>query len=283
MTGIDFDRQAFIPSTDPPKRAASPQFLGLAVLLVAAGAVALMGFKLFSDNSKAAESAADKQRIEELQGQLADMQKRMEQMEKHRKVTVPDPKPNAVKPAAVPEKSVPARREYQITAASALSPRSAAPKPQAQPVSARPPVAATQNASAADLTADREAWQATTNRLADVVGVVGTQQGQIAENREKLNELLAGTRRKALAFELRKGETPQAIGPVSLQLKDLTRKSQRYSVCVYVDQKCVELKDRSLREVVVFVAGSGGHPLELVATKIFRDGIAGYLEVPLEE
>jgi hypothetical protein len=52
---------------------------------------------------------------------------------------------------------------------------------------------------------------------------------------------------------------------------------------VYVDSKCIELKNRVLDEVVVFVLARGTAPLELVATRISRDEIVGYLEVPTEK
>jgi hypothetical protein len=43
------------------------------------------------------------------------------------------------------------------------------------------------------------------------------------------------------------------------------------------------LKDRAVDEVVVFVVSRNSAPLELVATKVLRDHIVGYLEVPAEK
>jgi hypothetical protein len=51
-------------------------------------------------------------------------------------------------------------------------------------------------------------------------------------------------------------------------------------LCVYVQETCIELKDRSLFEVVRFVAGRNKVPLEVIATQVGKDGIVGYLEVP---
>jgi hypothetical protein len=47
-------------------------------------------------------------------------------------------------------------------------------------------------------------------------------------------------------------------------------------------QKCIELRDHALNEVVVFVVAKDQPPLELVATKINRDEVAGYLEIPTQ-
>jgi hypothetical protein len=66
-------------------------------------------------------------------------------------------------------------------------------------------------------------------------------------------------------------------------LKSSDAKSQRYTVCVYLEDKCVELKDRTVNEVVVFVVSRNSTPLGLVATKVLRNQIVGYLEVPSEK
>ena len=134
---------------------------------------------------------------------------------------------------------------------------------------------------AGEVAANHTAWEATTNRLADVVGVVGTQQGELSETRDALNQLLAQTHRRAISFELDRGRSRVSVGPVSLQLKSADSKGQHYTVCVIFNkEKCIELRDRALNEVVVFVVAKNSPPLELVATKILRDQITGYLEVP---
>ena len=80
-----------------------------------------------------------------------------------------------------------------------------------------------------------------------------------------------------------RGNNRMPVGPVTLQLKSVDLKGQRYSVCVYFEDRCIELKDRVLNEVVVFVVSKNSSPLELVATKVVRDQIVGYLEVPADK
>jgi hypothetical protein len=154
-------------------------------------------------------------------------------------------------------------------------------QPVAQPSTA-PAVSPETAAMKSELAANHEAWRATTDRLADVVGVVGQQQNEISETREAVNQLLSQTKRQALSFELRRGNSQTPIGPVALQLKSVDMKGQRYSVCVYFEDRCTELKDRSLNEVVVFVVSRNNVPLELVATRILHDQVVGYLQVPVE-
>ncbi|HTU34002.1 MAG TPA: hypothetical protein VMF66_09390 [Candidatus Acidoferrum sp.] len=128
--------------------------------------------------------------------------------------------------------------------------------------------------------ASSEAWQATTDRLADMAGQVGSQNVQILRNQDELNELVNRTEMEAIPFELLRGSNPTPVGPVALVLKSTNPKKQSYTVCVYVQPSCVELKDRMIHEVVQFVAARNSTPLEIVATRIVKDEILGYLEVP---
>ncbi len=274
MAGIDFDRQVFVPPVDSPQKPPS-RIIGVAILAIAILGIGFVGYKLMSDTSLTGGST-EANNLQQIQQELADMNARIELLEKRHKtalestVVTPKPEPTASSPTT---RSKPA---YQISAASALSPQRN-PTPTSQPSAAR-----TAPTNAND-TAARESWQATTDRLADVVGAVGSQEGEINQTRDELNQLLAQSRRSALQFELTRGTGRQSVGPVELLLKGSDPRSQRYTVCVYVNNKCIELKDRVLDEVVVFVLARGTPPLELVATRISRDEIVGYLEVPTEK
>jgi hypothetical protein len=278
MAGIDFDRQVFVAPADQAQKQ-PPKVLGAVILAIAVVGIGFVGYKLMS-NAGVGGTSAESNGLLEIQQQLTDVRQRIDQLEKRHKVSPPESAVASPKlvPAA-PAAATRPRPAYKISAASALNPqRHPAPAPIAQPL-ASPPTAT----SAENDTANRESWQATTDRLADVVGVVGSQQGEITQTRDELNQLLAQTKRTALQFELTRGTGRQSVGPVELLLKGSDPKSLRYSVCVYVEDKCVELKNRALDEVVVFVLSRGTPPLELVATRISRDGIVGYLEVPTEK
>jgi hypothetical protein len=277
MAGIDFDRQVFVPPADQVPTKQPSRIIGVLILAVAILGIGFVAYKLMSDVSLNGMSA-EANSLQQIQQQLADMKERVDQLEKRRKTGAPEsavatPKTTPATSVATPRSTRPA---YQISAASSLSPQRN-PNPIAQPPSARPPAAAPTS------DADRESWQATTNRLGDVVGAVGSQEEEITQTRDELNQLLSQTRRSALQFELTRGTGRQSVGPVELLLKGSDPRSQRYTVCVYVNNKCIELKDRVLDEVVVFVLARGTPPLELVATKISRDEIVGYLEVPTDK
>jgi len=276
MAGIDFDRQVFVPPVDSPQKPPS-RIIGVVIVAVAILGIGFVGYKLMSDASLNGASA-EANSLQQIQQQLTDMKERVDQLEKRHKAAPLEPTAAMQKPTpTVSGATTRPKPSYQISAASALSPQR---NPNLSPQS---PAARIAQAAAANDTSDHESWQATTDRLADVVGAVGSQEGEINQTREELNQLLAQTRRSALQFELTRGTGRQSVGPVELLLKGSDPRSQRYTVCVYVNNKCIELKDRVLDEVVVFVLARGTPPLELVATRISRDEIVGYLEVPTEK
>jgi hypothetical protein len=281
MAGIEFDRQIFTP-TPEAQRAQTPNAKGAVLLVLALGLAGFVAFKIFTQASQNNAIATANAQVETLQTQLADSQKRVEELEKHRKAVKSEPPAPVVQAPVIENKSAPAKPIYRIAAASALPPQS---KPAIYAVPSAAPSVVNQNTAAiqSEVTANHEAWQATTDRLADVVGVVGQQQNELTETREAVNQLLSQSRRQALPFELLRGSNRMPVGPVTLQLKSVDLKGQRYSVCVYFEDRCIELKDRVLNEVVVFVVSKNSTPLELVATKVIRDQIVGYLEVPSDK
>jgi hypothetical protein len=285
MAGIDFDRQAFTQAQEPGAPLQTPRLVGGLFVIMAVLVAGYAGFRLVSKYVPGEPSAeAAPPALEQIQQQLADMEVRLDLLEKHRKaVTVIEAQPaRPVAPApAQAVASAPKRSSYKIEAASALPAQRVRPQIQTAPQAGQ---SSPSNAGATvDLSATREAWQATTDRLADVVGVVGSQQGQLSQAREDLNALLAEARRTAVPFELRRGASREPVGPLWLLLKGSDPKTQRYTLCIYVDGQCVEIKDRAADEVVVIVLSRGSAPLELVATKVLKDQIVGYLEVPTDK
>lgn len=285
MAGIEFDRGAFVPAGAPPKRS-TVRMLSPILFLLAAGVVAVVGYKIYAETKQSTAIAAANSEVQQLQQQLAEVQKRLTQMEKRHKTPPTDASTaSADRHTSSPSTSAPFKKTiYHVASASALPPR-IKPAAPAAPVSPAPAPSRPENNDtiANEVAANREAWQAATNRLSDVVGVVGAQQEEINATREAVNQLRTQTHRRAVSFELDRGTSRLPVGPVTLQLKSADSKNQHYTVCVYFDRKCVELKNRAVNEVVVFLVTKDGAPLELVATKIQRDQIVGYLEIPSDK
>ena len=278
MADINIDRQMLVSSggqgPGPGIRA-----VGMVALVVIMGALAFLGVKLALNSSVFNPSVISSSNLDQIQQQLDDINKRLDSLEKHRRanVALPAKASEKAEPASTvsPAKpNRPAGPAFTVSSASLAKPEPS-PTPGAAPAT-QPAVAALNEAAAAN----HEAWEATTDRLADVVGAVGSQQGELTRTRDQVNQLMAQTRRSAAQFELRRGMGAQPVGPVSLVLKDSDVKRQRYTVCVYVSKQCIELKDRAVDEVVVFAPSHDGSPLELIATKVTRNGIVGYLEIP---
>jgi hypothetical protein len=285
-TGIDFDRQAFV----TPVEQASPsgsRFPGVLLLLVAIAGLGFLGYKFLIENA-VDDPGANRRTLAQIEQRMAGVEERLEQIEQNRNRTARDFAPNAKNP----EPSSPADSETHN------APRfvyRVSPPPVSQQLSygnlsADPAisqrVAGIQQGLGnlqQDTAANRQAWQATTDRIADVSGQIGNQQMQLLRSEDELNQLLARTQRTAIPFELHRGSDRQPVGPVSFLLKSTNPKTQRYTLCVYVQQSCVELKERNRYEVVQFVISRYSAPLEVIATSVNKEGVSGYLEVPVEK
>jgi hypothetical protein len=284
-SGIDYNREAFIPaSQQTPQGVAGLK--GILILVVAVAVVGILGFLAYRAFALGGGSTpSDTRAFVQLDLQIAQIQDRLDQVEQenHRlasALSIANSKKSADAAQNNAASNVPPRVVYRVS-----------PTINQQPVPAPPDSATAQKLNALqqglgnaqnDASANREAWQATTDRLADVAGQVGSQHGEILRSQDDLNRLLAQTERSALPFELHRGSSPEQLGPVSVSLKSANAKNQRYTVCVYVQRSCVELKDRTLYEVVQVALARNTPPLEVIATKVGKDGITGYLEVPRE-
>src|SRR5215471_4307709 len=195
MAGLEFDRQVFATAAEVEKKP-MPNILGGVLLVFALALVGLVGYKIFTQTSDSNALASANTHVEQLQQQLAESQKRLEELEKRHKAAKPEPPAPVVQPAV--EKAPKPKPSYHVVAASVMP---AQPKPAVLPTVATPQIQAgippqliAENAAMkSELTANHEAWQATTDRLADVVGVVGQQQNEITETRDVVNQLLSQT------------------------------------------------------------------------------------------
>jgi len=281
-SGIGFDRQAFATSGEQAPRPASP-LTGIALILVAVIAIGFIGYKILAHVS-GDTSAADSRALVQVRQQLTDIQERLEKLEQTRARAAAAPSSSAKNtdlPASTDGNAHKTpRTAYQVTPAY-TQPKRSAPTPP-DPATSQKLAGLQQGLGSLqnDTNANREAWHATTDRLADVAGEVGTQRTEILRNRDEVDQLLARTEKTAIPFELLRGSNPQSFGNISLGLKSSNQKNHHYTMCVYVQGSCIELRDRSLYEVVEFSLSRGSPPLMVIATKVAKDRILGFLEVP---
>ena len=279
-SGPDFDRELFAQPQVSTSRPA-PRVSGIVFVLAVIAAMAFVAYKLIPQISKESASA-NNPTLTELDKRLVGIEGRLEKLEAGRRTAVltqkepsADAKNTSSKPAA--------KTIYQISPVTRQSDHAQPGHAAASDPATAQRLATVQQGLGAlqsDETANREAWRATTDRLAEMAGQVGTQNVEILQSQDEINQLLARTEMEAIPFELRRGANPQPIGPVSLALKSANPKTQRYTLCVYIQPACVDLKDRTLHEVVQFVLVRNATPLQVIATKITKDEVLGYLEAP---
>lgn len=275
MGTTEFQRPSL---TSPEVQPSSAGFRGLGVLvaILMLAIAGLVGYRIITTGIPAAPAAQQDRSTAKIQEQLDSIEKRLDRLEKYRI--------SAAK-AAVGANTMQSEAAAAKTANGLkVSPKiSAVDSSPAQPEAPREVAAAvpqTASSPVQENVADRQAWQATADQLTDVVGIIGTQQTELSKTQTELGKLSAQTQRFAVPFELRRGSRPQIVGPVSMQLKSSDTKGQRYSVSVFLDEKPVEFRNRAVDELVDFVLPGESEPLRFVVTKIGRDLIAGYIEVP---
>ena len=269
-----------------------PRIVRLAVfVIVMMAAGALLGFSVYSHfgGTDAANAGAVRRSLAQIEEQLNGIEKRLGVLENRRKSELAKAPPSDVKG---PQPDVPShggaprvpQAQIQVSPAFRQSRTVVVQPPLPDPVSAQRLATLEQGIGALqdETGSNREVLQATTNRLAEVAGELGAQHGQIIKNQDELSRFLGRTEHTAVTFELRRGLDPEPVGPVRISLKTSNQKSQRYTLCVYLQDACIQVKDRVVFEVVQLAVSRDTGPLELIATKVDKDGIVGYLEVPRE-
>src|ERR1700682_2205541 len=180
-SGIDFDRQAFVQPEAPPSRSA-PRIGGLIFALVAIAAVAFLAYIVITQITKEPGSAGEPA-LANLDKHLAAIDGRLEKLEATRTAAMPPWVENPADPKQTTSKPTP--KAYYIV--SPAPPQVHASEP---PVAAAADPATAQRLSTpqeglgalqTDQAANREAWQATSNRMAEIQGQVGTQGVQILQ------------------------------------------------------------------------------------------------------
>jgi hypothetical protein len=279
-SGLDFDRQIFAQPQAPgtrPASHASAILLGLALT----GALAFLVYKLVPQIARDSAST-DNSSVAAVDKRLVEMEARIEKLEAARRSSASNQKEQPAVAQDTFSKPVP-KTVYQISPPTRSRDHVTSPAPAgADPATAQRLSNLQRGLGAvqSDVASNHEAWQAATDRLTEMAGEVGAQGVQILQNSDEINQLLAHTEVEAIPFELRRGGDPQPVGPVSLVLKSTNPRTQRYTLCVLIQSSCVDLKDRSLHEVVQFVLVRNSTPLRVIATKVTKSEVLGYLEAP---
>jgi hypothetical protein len=104
--------------------------------------------------------------------------------------------------------------------------------------------------------------------------------GSIARTHDEVVVLQRKGERSYFEFDLDKMKQFRATGPVGIKLKKANTKRQYADLDLMVDDVALNQKHVNLLQPVVFYAGEGGKPVELVVQRITKDHIHGYVSTP---
>jgi hypothetical protein len=115
--------------------------------------------------------------------------------------------------------------------------------------------------------------------LKSVRGDLGVHSGLIATNGKELAALRELGERNYFEFTIEKNK-PTSIANLSLELKKVDTKHNKYNLSVMADDKRIEKKDKTVNEPVQMYVGGARQPYEIVVNEVKKDKIVGYVSVP---
>jgi len=131
-----------------------------------------------------------------------------------------------------------------------------------------------------DLATTQSEVEKTGTDLKRAMGDMGVMSGLIATNSKDLSALRELGERNYFEFDLSKHAMTKKVGDVTLTLKKVDPKRNRYTVEILADDKHIEKKDKTVNEPVQLYVSDNRQPYEIVVNQIKKDEIVGYLATP---
>ncbi len=133
------------------------------------------------------------------------------------------------------------------------------------------------NSVSGDVSAVKTDLASTKNDLKMARSELGT---LIAKNSEEIAVLRRLGERDYVEFSIQNKNKPQAVGPVTIELRSADPKKNKFTVALVVDDVRTEKRDRLVNEPI-FVYPKGGHqPTEVVVNSVAKNKITGYVSIP---
>src|SRR5580704_7541774 len=102
----------------------------------------------------------------------------------------------------------------------------------------------------------------------------------IARNHEEIDVLRRMGERDYVEFTINGKNKPQKVGAVTIELRSVDTKKNKFTVALTVDDNRTEKKDRLVDEPVVFYPRGSHQADEFVVNSVAKDKISGYISVP---
>ncbi len=131
-----------------------------------------------------------------------------------------------------------------------------------------------------DIAATQAELASTNVKLEHAIGDLNGQSHLIARTREELEELKHRGDRNYYEFALTKGAAPTPVSTVSLQLKKVNPKKNKFNLNVIADDRTIEKKERGVAEPLQFYTGRDRQLYEVVIFTTEKNGVTGYLSTP---
>lgn len=137
------------------------------------------------------------------------------------------------------------------------------------------------DATKTDVATTKTDLEATKAKLESTIGDLGVQSGLVAHNRDELEVLKHKSDRDYYDFTILRGKPPTRVSTISLQLRRVDPKKNRFTLNVLADDKTVEKRDRNTEEPLQFYTGKDHQLLyELVVFTVNKNQVTGYLSTP---
>jgi chromosome segregation ATPase len=102
----------------------------------------------------------------------------------------------------------------------------------------------------------------------------------IARNHDEIDQLRRLGEREYVEFTVDGKNKPTKVGNVTVELKGVNEKNNRFTVVMTVEDKRFEKKNRALNEPVFFYTSGARFPEEMVINKAGKNMVSGYVSMP---
>jgi len=102
----------------------------------------------------------------------------------------------------------------------------------------------------------------------------------IARNHDEIDQLRRLGERDYVEFHVDGKNKPVKVGNVTVELKNVNEKNNRFTVAMVVEDKKFEKKNRAVNEPIFFYTSGARFPEEMVINKIGKNTVSGYVSIP---
>ncbi|MBV8831456.1 MAG: hypothetical protein JO108_19775 [Acidobacteriaceae bacterium] len=131
-----------------------------------------------------------------------------------------------------------------------------------------------------DVATQKTQLEQTIANLKRATGELDSHASLIATNANELKALRELGERNYSEFTITKSKKPTRVGDVTVELRKVDAKKNRFTILITADDKTVEKKDRTLNEPIQFYTLKAKQPDEIVVNQVKKDTIIGYLATP---